>query len=80
MMNTGLTCPLYSHASVVRHRHSTELVVDIGVREPWFADVIASPPQLTETRPVNGTVVALAPGHLRLRCIVPPYVKAISDV
>ena len=48
-----------SHASFVRHSHSTVLVVDISMCEPRFADVIASVPQLTKSSPVNAVAAAL---------------------
>jgi len=60
MIDTGLTYLVGSHALFIERGRSTFLVVDIGVREPRFADVIASAPQLTESRPVNATVIALA--------------------
>ena len=60
MIDTGLTCLLGSLASFAKRGRSTFLVVDIGVREPRFTDVIASGPQLAESCPVNAIVEAVA--------------------
>ena len=59
MIDPGRTGLLGTHASFVRHSHSTVLVVDISMCEPRFADVIASVPQLTKSSPVNAVVAAL---------------------
>ena len=60
MIDTGRTGLLGSHASFANHGRSTFLVVDIGVREPRFTDVIASGRQLAESCPVNAIVEAVA--------------------
>jgi len=60
MIDTGLTCLVGSHALFIERGRSTFLVVDIGVREPRFTDVIASGRQLAESCPVNAIVEAVA--------------------
>lgn len=60
MIDTGLTCLVGSHALFIERGRSTFLVVDIGVREPRFTDVITSGRQLTESCPVNAIVEAVA--------------------
>ena len=60
MIDTGLTCLSGSPASFAERGRSTLLVVDIGVREPRFTDVIVSVPQLAESHPVNAIVEAVA--------------------
>lgn len=60
MIDTGLTCLVGSHALFIERGWSTFLVVDIGVRERRFTDVIASGRQLAESYPVNAIVEAVA--------------------
>lgn len=69
MIDTGRTGFLGSHASFVRHSHSTVLVVDISMCEPLFADVIASFPQLTKSSPINAVVAALG-------LVMPTYIAS----
>ena len=59
MIDTGLTCLVGSHALFIERSRSAFLVVDIGVREPRFTDVIASGRQLAESCPVNAIVEAV---------------------
>ena len=60
MIDTGLTCLVGSHALFIERGRRTFLIVDIGVREPRFTDVIASGRQLAESCSVNAIVEAVA--------------------